>query len=429
MWAHVLPPLRGKAPHMCIMPGARHWFGPCHSMTQAKNIFRHDDAETSRGEPRLSCYRMVKASHFNGCSLLAPLRTCEHPFSFPSMKPSACPDPEPSTSSSPITLNSSSTMRNRGPSSQAKSSAKFAHKLHKSDATAAARDKDFRALFNATRFEHPIRWPTFLLLILYFPFGILLFCFRVFFMLFIGLPLFPIFSWLGAHRIYFRFGLPIVGVRAVLRSITGRKLDYAKANPKIVVCNHVTDFDGAAFYTFVPPSRLVGITTSYLRQMVEFVNKVGMGCNVIYREPSQDAVLKAKVRDEVTEVLTNSNRTLFVHAEGGTTSGKKGLMRYNKFVFGLDGFEITPIALKVRSFFQINTDCITGKTFFPNLFWLFFCPWTTFEYNVFDNVSRCEGEAPIDYARRLQEQTADYLGIEATDYFYRMKNQMEHVVR
>eukprot|EP00771_Trimastix_marina_P001803 gnl/Trimastix_PCT/2904.p1 GENE.gnl/Trimastix_PCT/2904~~gnl/Trimastix_PCT/2904.p1 ORF type:complete len:292 (-),score=80.77 gnl/Trimastix_PCT/2904:73-948(-) len=278
-------------------------------------------------------------------------------------------------------------------------------------------------LFNRRRISG--RWGLrhLLYFIFWMPIGAILVPIRLLIFWIIGLPTYIIFSFCGHPEWFFRFWFPFVGI--IIKSKNRKAFFDTPRCPPIIVSNHITDYDGLVFYSLRGPSRLSFITTRYLEPIARYAKKLGLQVSVVYR--ATNAADKPKVKRDIQSVLRTERRSLFVLAEGATTSGKHGLLRYNKFVFSLD-MDVLPVALRVRPYAPINID-IPSRHFLPNMLWTFSCPFVVYEYEFLEPQRRKDEETPEQFAMRVQEYTAQHLGIACTQFTYKDKNKIKGVTR
>ncbi|KAJ4461663.1 hypothetical protein PAPYR_1783 [Paratrimastix pyriformis] len=196
------------------------------------------------------------------------------------------------------------------------------------------------SMLATSRWRKDKPWWCFVLLALWFPFGIVL-CAVRFVIMFLVFLFFNIGRLFRCEMLVLNFFYPMMGFIVV----TDRKRLRAANRPRILVCNHMSDFDGYALWTVVPPNELTFITTIYMQSLAQCARRCGVPLSVIVRAPSDNPEKRLQVRESIKEELHKGRRVLFVNAEGAETNGRVGLLRYNKFTFGL-GMDIQPLALK-----------------------------------------------------------------------------------
>ncbi|KAJ4460487.1 putative Ancient ubiquitous protein 1 [Paratrimastix pyriformis] len=265
-------------------------------------------------------------------------------------------------------------------------------------------------------------WP-FFFLTLYFPFGALLCVVRVvlFFAFFLIGVFFTQFGW---ERIIFQLAYLCLGYRwkydaSFLRSTRCSQL---------IVCNHVSDFDGFTLYSLLPPKNVVFVVSPHMRFLARVSSFFGIKPQVVYRSASPTPAAKDSVRQELVQVLQDARtkvrlRRLIVFAEGAETNGRVGMLRFGKFLFGL-GMPVQPMALRIRNAFGAwwpGRTSYPGDSIIRNFLYFFFVPWHTFEYKLLPPQVIREGETDADFADRVQRLIADELGLVATQYTFRDK--------
>ena len=178
----------------------------------------------------------------------------------------------------------------------------------------------------------------------------------------------------------------------------------------------------------------INLTTVYLKPLVRWANALHFPLKALFRET--DPSRKHLLREKLLEALdAKDKRRLFILAEGATTNNRVGfallllilvyyifvssLLQYQKFVFSLDR-GVQPIALHVNSHLPINIDR-PAKNMIPNFFWFFFCPYVTFTWTALHVMNREDGETPPEFAKRVQQATADELHLVCTTYSYKDK--------
>lgn len=101
-----------------------------------------------------------------------------------------------------------------------------------------------KELFNKTRI-HPFKWSTHWKLILYFPFGIVLGCFRFVFSFLIAIPMLTIFNFADMEWLFWQIFGKIFNFWSYVRNPDMLALPE---DAPIICCNHTTDFDGMLLF-------------------------------------------------------------------------------------------------------------------------------------------------------------------------------------
>jgi hypothetical protein len=176
-------------------------------------------------------------------------------------------------------------------------------------------------------------------------------------------------------------------------------------------------------------------------------------------ERAEDKANILKVLDELDPSSTSSPSPLLFFPEGWDNTGRRGLLLYQRFLFSLDR-PILPVSLSARVPFELPLNLsILGTNVLKETCWLFFFPYVQFDlhflplqYRGRENGSRSGGgnisgksqtreggqkvkereeeeeENDIEFARRVQELTALYLKIVATNYSYREALKLRNFV-
>ncbi|KAH7827597.1 putative ancient ubiquitous protein 1 [Monocercomonoides exilis] len=280
-------------------------------------------------------------------------------------------------------------------------------------------------MFNKTRLHHPISIKNQVALLMWAPFGLVLACIRFVSLFVVAMPLLGVFHEFDAEKYYWRYVMRLFGFVTHLKN--RNYMGTAKEAP-IIVCNHVTDLDGIAFFPIVHTNKSINLTTVFLKPLVNWAKILHWPIRVVIRE--SDPTRKHLTREKLLEAFDDEKeegRRLFILTEGATTNGQVGLLQYNRFVFSLNR-GIQPMCLRINPHISINVDK-PSKNMFPNLFWFFFCPYVTYEFTALPVQYIGEDETPEQFAHRVQKMTADKLQIACTSYSYKDKNKMKHVVR
>jgi len=275
---------------------------------------------------------------------------------------------------------------------------------------------ELKELFNYGRWKRPITLKHFLFG-LYLPFGLMLWPIRfivnlVYFSssLFLPKQLISKFKFL----LYFTMGLNVTfkGLENVPETGSNMKPDSAR----ILVCNHLTDFDPYPVFLIIQDVHCL------VAAHIEKVPIVGTVYKKVMNTIFVDASRKDKVREDVIASLKKSTLPLLIYPEGGLTSGKTGMMMFQKFVFGLN-YPIVPMAMKMSNPWPVEIDYL-GSSWFKNFFWWMLIPYHNIELEFLPKVSIKEGETDVEFAGRVQKLIANHLDIEPTNYPYAQKKEL-----
>ncbi|KYQ93191.1 hypothetical protein DLAC_05829 [Tieghemostelium lacteum] len=268
-----------------------------------------------------------------------------------------------------------------------------------------------RDLFNYGRWKRPFGLKHFLFC-LYLPIGLVLWPLRlgIFALMFLSMLILPRSL---AVKMRGLANIPM-GIRT---KIFGKENIPSRKNPnsaRIIVCNHLSDFDPYPICSLIPDFHT--LVAAHIRK-VPVVGKVYEKFSTIYVDPSN----KGKARDDVLESLSKTDKPLLIYPEGGLTNGKKGIMMFHKFVFGL-GHSVTPVAMRINNPWPVEVDYL-GSSWFKNFFWWMLVPYHNFELTFLSKQTIQPGESDSDFAMRIQTIIANHLNIEATTLTYSQKKE------
>ncbi|XP_054718260.1 lipid droplet-regulating VLDL assembly factor AUP1 homolog isoform X2 [Uloborus diversus] len=183
---------------------------------------------------------------------------------------------------------------------------------------------------------------------------------------------------------------------------TESSMNHVK-NTKIVISNHVTNFDHLAIniimHTIVPS---VWDLPEYLTWLLGYTD---------FGASQGRQVLVQNVRD----FLKKSEVPVLIFPEGATTNGKKGLLKFNTWPFLLDQ-AVQPIALRISrpQLFQVAPS-VLGSRWWSDMFWFLFLPYTIFTVKYLPKQEKGE-DSSDDFCKRVQNIIARELGLQMTKY-------------
>lgn len=142
----------------------------------------------------------------------------------------------------------------------------------------------------------------------------------------------------------------------------------SKGGSKVIVTNHVTNFDHLAV-DLVHPCIAPGVW-----DLPKFLNWTLGFRDFGVKSGRQSLISNVKAylssSDDVVPILT--------HPEGATTNGRVGLLKFSTWPFSLD-YPVHPIIITVnRSPIIKVAPSIIGSRWWSDLFWILMSPWTTF---------------------------------------------------
>jgi hypothetical protein len=151
--------------------------------------------------------------------------------------------------------------------------------------------------------------------------------------------------------------------------------------PRIIAMNHRTDVDVMGVWHL----RLCVLASPYIGRIIGWFQKVGFNLEVIFTRKEQttssDDQTRKDVRDSICTQLKSKKGYLYSHPEGATTNGK-GILVFNKFIFGL-GEEVQPVALNfyipLFDYIPVHVDHLFDN-WVSNFFFILFHPCVVYEF-------------------------------------------------
>jgi 1-acyl-sn-glycerol-3-phosphate acyltransferase len=260
-------------------------------------------------------------------------------------------------------------------------------------------------LFVTKTHIQPATWLNILIMLLYTPFGLILLTFRLILIIPIAILIILLDGYLPLW--FLNIARPLMGFWCILNNY---KPEFRKV--PILACNHTTPFDVFPFLGHFNVSVLIDKgffeSSSLIKPFVKLLDGIPLERTQSTKETDRQNVITA----------LGGKRQLLYFPEGWDTSGKVGLLVYQKFLFGL-GKDVLPVAIKVRVPFLPIEPSLLGTSILREIFWIFFCPCYVFEVEFLEPTGKSEKESDIDFAGRVQKMTADVLGISTTNYSYK----------
>ncbi|EFA80442.1 hypothetical protein PPL_07277 [Heterostelium album PN500] len=271
---------------------------------------------------------------------------------------------------------------------------------------------ELKELFNHGRWKKPFTFRH-VLFALYLPFGLAFWPFRL-------LLNVVVFSLLLIMPKSFRVSIrPLICVAmGIVTRIRGRENVPRRGDPnaaRIVVSNHISDFDPYPVFMFLDYFHC--LVAAHISK-VPIIGSVYRKFDGIYVDQTD----RNKARQDVLDALEHSDIPLVLYPEGGLTSGDRGMMMFQKFVFGL-GHGVVPIAMKIVSPWPVNVDYI-NSSWFKNFFWWILVPYNVFDLHILPVQRIQENETDADFAKRVQTLIATDLQLEATNHPYAKKKEL-----
>ncbi|XP_067126562.1 lipid droplet-regulating VLDL assembly factor AUP1-like [Centruroides vittatus] len=252
-------------------------------------------------------------------------------------------------------------------------------------------------LFDRDRFE--TGWDEFSL-VFYFPFGLCLVIVRIIIslLLFIIANILPRLS--TVRCITLRILYTILGI-----IIKEEGVHFRDPKATILISNHVTVFDHIAIDLISP---CVLSVTWELPQFLQYV-------------------LGFKKHERSGEYLDSSHRkdsknSVLIFPEGATTNGQRGLLKFVNWPISSNEY-IQPIILKVYRPAGVNiSPSIIGSSWYSDLFWMFFVPFTWFDIKYLPVMIRKDEQFSEEFSLSVQTIMAQELNVIPTSYTVNDKN-------
>ncbi|XP_077388024.1 lipid droplet-regulating VLDL assembly factor AUP1 [Festucalex cinctus] len=247
----------------------------------------------------------------------------------------------------------------------------------------------------------------FLLLVIYFPFGVCLMLLRIF----IGLHVFLVSCALPEsflRRFIVRVMCSVLGMH--VRQQNPRSRDK---NTKLYICNHVTEFD----------HNIINLLTPCCTP--QFEGSTGFVCWARGFMEVHSALGRGAIGESLQRYCSTEGASpLLLLPEEDTTNGRAGLLKFNSWPFSLTD-SIQPVALRVaRPMISLSTPETSWLT---ELLWTFFSPFTVYHVSWLPPVSREDGESSQEFANKVQELLACELGLVSTKIT--KADKAEHIKR
>ena len=207
---------------------------------------------------------------------------------------------------------------------------------------------------------------------------------------------------LGLLKIWFSYVVfPFCGL---LISVKNRDLLHAhqaQRSPTIVcIAAHTTNIDPlfAALGGLLHEFTLVGDGAKYGDFWLK-LKEFGFFKDIILTNPFASPEKRQQTRNEINEWHLKHEMPLVLYPEGCVTGlGPAGLIRFEKFAFGLHDVTVVPVALRARFPWGMRTYIFHSSPHINFLCYLFM-PFITLEHTVLEGQRMQEGEDDEKFAR------------------------------
>lgn len=191
--------------------------------------------------------------------------------------------------------------------------------------------------------------------------------------------------------------------------VRGRK--NLKVNgPRILVCNHNTNFDPLLLWASLSHHVLVGTgdAEGFWRQCTE----VGFLGDVICTSNLGSQEARAEVRRKIAEAVAAAEHPLLIFPEGCVQPCDRILFRFDKYAFSL-GATVMPVTLKLVYPWPIRHYKCHGNVIL-NFLYLLFVPFIIAHVEVLEPMSIEEHESPEKFSARVQSVIGARLGLQCS---------------
>jgi len=193
---------------------------------------------------------------------------------------------------------------------------------------------------------------------------------------------------------------------------TQGRANLQSTSARIMVCNHVSDFDGAILASIAGLSKTEFVANEHTRPFTASLQRLGFPLNMIW---VKDGKAKEVIRSATHGKLSEASRMIVIWPEGRCTSGR-GVLRFRPFVFTLDqDIRILPCTIQIYNPLPVRINFM-GSKLLSNIFWLYFLPVTVFNVTFLPQAKREDGESGEEFASRIQQQIATDLAVPATQF-------------
>lgn len=261
-------------------------------------------------------------------------------------------------------------------------------------------------LFDAKRFSSETKW---ILVILYFPIGLLLTVVRFF----IGFHVYVVACVLPKTSAVRCFVLRVMcGVLGLI--VIQHDHEERNSRSRIIVSNYTTAFDHVAI-ELVKPSVMPSIWD--LPNILVWL----LGYRDMGAKHGRETLIQNASRH-----CQESSIPLLAFPEGATTNGKAGLLKFSVWPFSLEQ-NVQPVTIELKRPLIYVAPSILNSKWWADLLWFFFVPFSVFHLRYLPEMSQTDDETPQEFAKRVQTAMAESLNVEATTFT--SGDKMEYIKR
>ncbi|ESO05356.1 hypothetical protein HELRODRAFT_77701 [Helobdella robusta] len=245
-----------------------------------------------------------------------------------------------------------------------------------------------------------------MLLLVYLPFGMLLFSVRVIY----SIEVYILSCILPKDSIFRQYLLrPMSIIMGIF--IRTEQSQSDESDVKIVVANYTTHFDHAVMQ-LVHPYHMV--STWNLSEVTLWL----FGYNDMGAKQGKEVLIR-----NTKKYLKDASVPLLIFPEGETTNGKCGLLKFSAWPFSLEN-KVQPVAIKVqRPLFNVPLSLVHSNVV-SDIFWLLFFPITIFHLSYLPVQQIGDDEDSDEFSKRVQKMIARKLNMQATNYTHADKLEL-----
>lgn len=245
-------------------------------------------------------------------------------------------------------------------------------------------------------------------IILYFPFGFILVIIRVIICV-LGLFALTILPRTSTWSYVFKGLCKILGL---VIQVDGK---YSDDSAKLVIANHVSILDRIAVNMVKPCNT---ITKNFQVKNMDIVS-FWKDSDLQYSRELTDSEISA-----FQACVEKSSLPVLHFAEGATTNGKVGLLKFHPTAFSLN-FVIQPVIIQVSlSSFITVSPSVLGSNICTDLLWPFFVPQMYYNLKVLPSMVKLPEESALDFSKRVQQAMAKAMGLIPTMFTFSDKYEL-----
>lgn len=195
---------------------------------------------------------------------------------------------------------------------------------------------------------------------------------------------------------------------------------YIDDNAKLLVANHVSILDRFAVNLMKPCNTITKDFQMKDMNILSFWKDV----DIQYCRELTDNDLRS-----FHACVEGSSIPVLHFAEGATTNGKVGLLKFHPSAFSFS-FIIQPVLVQVSvSSFISASPSVLGSNVYADILWPFFVPQIYYNLKVLPSMVKLPEESAKDFSKRVQHTMASAMGLIPTVYTSSDKFELEKQMR